>query len=248
MIPKIIHFCWFGGNEIPREYKKYIATWKKYCPDYKIVCWTEKKYNIDRCQFMKEAYKNKKWGFVPDYARLDIIYRYGGIYLDTDVEILKNIDELLQNKMFVGLEKGGNHIALGLGFGAEKGHPFIKELRDKYQDLKFECKDGVVQVPAAPRIQTPMFRERYRVNFRSDRKYVFDDCVVYPTEYFCPQAYDTGKVSITAKTLLWHHYSASWFSPKQKCIAEIKKFVSKYCDDELARRFERCLKELWGIK
>jgi len=249
MIPKIIHFCWFGEKEIPKEYRKYIATWKKHCPDYKIVCWTEKKYDIEQCKFMKDAYDKKKWGFVPDYARLDIIYRYGGIYLDTDVEVLRNLDELLENKMFVGLEKGYNMIALGLGFGAEKGHPFVKKLRDRYHDLDFVCgKDGTVQMCASPAIQTPMFKERYGVNFRVDRKYEFDDCVVYPVEYFCPEKYGTGEVTITPNTYLWHHYSASWLSSKQKLVLKLKKFISEYCDDELAGMLEKKLKNKWGIR
>lgn len=232
MIPKIIHFCWFGGKKIPKEYKRYIASWKRYCPDYKIYCWTEKKYNIRKNKFMEEAYKNKKWGFVPDYARLDIIYHYGGIYLDTDVEVLRNLDDLLENKMFAGLEKG-NSVALGLGFGAEKGHPFIKELRDRYNNMEFVIDGDEVKVAAAPRVQTPMFENRYNTKFKSNRTYYFDDCTVYAQEYFCPESFPDGNVNITNNTYSWHHYSASWFSLRKKVLLKIGQFIGKHCDKNL---------------
>lgn len=227
MIPKIIHCCWFGGKEIPKEYKRYIATWRKYCPDYKIVCWTEEKYNVERNKFMSDAYKAKKWGFVPDYARLDIIYRYGGIYLDTDVEVLKNLDDLLDNKMFVGFESK-NYIALGLGFGAEKGHPFIKELRDRYETLEFEVDETGVKSMPSPKIQTPMFKEKYKVNLRGDRCYEFDDCTIYAKEYLCPETFPSGEVEITNNTYTWHHFSASWFSKRDKIALKAEKLVCKY--------------------
>lgn len=232
MIPKIIHFCWFGNKKIPKEYKRYIATWKKYCPEYKIYCWTEKKYNIKKNKFMQTAYQNRKWGFVPDYARLDIIYHYGGIYLDTDVEVLRNLDDLLKNKMFVGMENG-NSIALGLGFGAEKGHPFVKELRDRYKNMEFIMKDGEVKVAAAPRVQTPMFENRYHVKFKSNRTYYFDDCTVYAQEYFCPESFPIGQVNITENTYSWHHYSASWFSMRKRVILKIGHFVGKKINRQL---------------
>ena len=104
VIPKVIHYCWFGGGKIPEQNKIWMSSWKKYCPDYEIIEWNESNYGISKNQYMKEAYENKKWGFVPDYARLDIIYQYGGIYLDTDVEIIKNLDELLYQDAFVGID------------------------------------------------------------------------------------------------------------------------------------------------
>ena len=118
MIPKKIHYCWIGGNPLPELAIKCIESWKKYCPDYEIIEWNEKNYDFRKNQFMREAYDEKKWGFVPDYARLDIIYEHGGIYLDTDVEIIKPLDSLLKEQGFAGMEQPGI-VALGLGFGAE---------------------------------------------------------------------------------------------------------------------------------
>ena len=127
MIPKIIHYCWFGGNEIPENDKKCIESWKKYCPDYKIIRWDESNYDYKKNSYMREAYEAKKWGFVPDYARLDIIYNYGGIYLDTDVELLKSLDEILDCEGFFGFESE-NLVNLGLGFGAVKGNEIIRDM------------------------------------------------------------------------------------------------------------------------
>ena len=142
MIPKKIHYCWFSGNKMPKEFEAYIASWKKNCPDYEIIRWDETNYDVSRNTYMKDAYKEKRWGFVPDYARFDIIYQEGGIYLDTDVELLKSLDPLLDNPCFLGFEDK-NHINPGLGFGAERGNPVIKALCDMYKQIDFYNKDGV---------------------------------------------------------------------------------------------------------
>ena len=132
MIPKIIHYCWFGNGPIPEKDKKCINSWKKYCSDYKIIQWNEKNYDITKNKYMNQAYQQKKWGFVPDYARLDIIYTYGGIYLDTDVEIIKSFDSLLSNRGFAGFERP-DYVNLGLGFGAEAENIIIKKMLGKMQ-------------------------------------------------------------------------------------------------------------------
>lgn len=136
MIPKKIHYCWFGKKEIPKQNRIWMESWKKYCPDYEIVKWDESNYDITQNEYMYEAYKVSKWGFVPDYARLDIIYNYGGIYLDTDVELLKNLDELLYQQAFAGVDSTTWLINLGLGFGAQKQTNIMKELRDLYLNTK----------------------------------------------------------------------------------------------------------------
>ena len=120
MIPKVIHYCWFGHNPLPERYKEWIKSWKRYCPDYEIVEWNESNYDVTKHPYMRAAYDAKKWGFVSDYARLDIIYENGGIYLDTDVELVKNLDELLYQEGFAGVDSSGR-LSTGLGFGARKG-------------------------------------------------------------------------------------------------------------------------------
>ncbi len=124
VIPKKIHYCWFGGKDIPEEYQNYMSTWKKYCPDYEIIRWDESNYDIHKSRYVSEAYGQKKWAFVSDYARVDILYHEGGIYFDTDVELLDSFDEFLVWDLFCGFERG-NRIAWGLGVGAVKRHPIL---------------------------------------------------------------------------------------------------------------------------
>ena len=136
LIPKKIHYCWFGGKPIPDQSRKWMESWRKFCPDYEIIEWNENNYDVTKHSYMKEAYENKKWALVSDYARLDIIYNYGGIYLDTDVEIIQNIDDLLYQKGFAGFQNVCE-VNVGLGFGGIKGLPVFKKLRDLCDDLKF---------------------------------------------------------------------------------------------------------------
>ena len=117
MIPKIIHYCWFGSNPLSETAQECIASWRKYCPDYEIKEWNENNFDLNCCNFVKEAYEAKKWAFVRDVARLKIIYEEGEIYLDTDVQVVKSFDDLLNNQCFLGEETSGC-IKTGLGFGA----------------------------------------------------------------------------------------------------------------------------------
>ena len=141
MIPKKIHYCWFGGKELPEEAKRCIESWKKYCPDYEIIQWNENNYNINKNEYTKYTYENKKFAFLTDYVRLDVIYNEGGIYLDTDVELLKSLDDLLDCDGYIGMEQVGT-INTGQGFGAIKGHPFIKENKEFYENYKVCSENG----------------------------------------------------------------------------------------------------------
>lgn len=211
MIPKTIHYCWFGGKPKPKSVKKCIKSWKKFCPDYKIIEWNESNYDITKNMYMQEAYIEKKWGFVPDYARLDIIYHHGGIYLDTDVQMIKSFDDLLSNESFFGFEDDLNNfsIALGLGFGSCKGNLLIKRLLDSYATLSFYNNDGSLNLIPAPIINLPIFEE---YGFIPNNKYQ-NICgnVVFPTDYFDPKSFVSGMVSITPNTYSIHQYDASWF-------------------------------------
>ena len=152
-IPKHIHYFWFGNSEIPDEFKRNIETWHKYCPDYEITGWNESNYDITKNKYMNQAYEEKKWGFVPDYARLDVIYTYGGIYLDTDVEVIRPLDELLKCDMFCGFESSYN-VNFGQGFGAVKQHPIIKKMLELYDELEFKNLDGTLNLIPSPVYQT----------------------------------------------------------------------------------------------
>lgn len=120
MIPKKIHYCWFGGNSLSSEVRKCIASWRRFCPDYEIIEWNEKNFDVDCIRYTADAYRDRRWAYVTDYARLKIVYEQGGIYLDTDVELLRPLDPLLENKVYFGMQRAGE-VATGLGFGAEAG-------------------------------------------------------------------------------------------------------------------------------
>lgn len=159
MIPKIIHYCWFGRNPKPELVQRCIASWKKYCPDYEIIEWNESNYDISKSAFMLEAYNCKKWAFVSDYARFDIINEQGGVYFDTDVELTAPIDELLVNDAFFAFETARN-IASGLGFGATKGHVSIIACLEPYLNRHFLVHGKMDQTPI-PRIKATSNNLRY---------------------------------------------------------------------------------------
>lgn len=207
IIPKVIHYCWFGRNLIPDKYKKWMESWHKYCPDYEIKEWNEDNYDITGNAYMYEAYQSQKWGFVPDYARLDIIYQHGGIYLDTDVELVQNLDDMLYQKGFAGFERE-NSVALGLGFGAVKGLPIIGQMRDAYNALHFLNQDGTINLKASPSYQTELLLER---GLKLNGEYqIVDDLVIYPEKMFSGKCPYTRRVRLTPYTKSIHQYEASW--------------------------------------
>jgi len=224
MIPKIIHYCWFGKGVMPERDRQCIDSWKKKCPDYEIILWNEDNYDLSKNDYMKQAYQCQKWGFVPDYARLDIIYNYGGIYLDTDVEIIKSFDELLNNKGFAGFEED-RFVALGLGFGAEKGNLLIKELMDQYNGRVFIREDGSLDTTSSPLLSTIVFQKQGFV--MNGKEQNVNGFVLYPTDVFCPMNYKTGKLTITENTRSIHWYNASWFTEVQKKELDTKRRINK---------------------
>ena len=193
MIPKVIHYCWFGGNPLSDIALSCINSWKKYCPDYEIIQWNEKNYNIENNLYAKEAYEEKNWAFVSDYARLDIIYRNGGIYLDTDVELIKSLDNLLGDSCFLALETSG-YIATGLGFGAEKGSLAIKKMLDQYEGIHYKLAPNQYDTKPCPYRNTAPFISE---GFKGDSKeiQILFDAKIYPIEYFC----QIGRASCRAR-------------------------------------------------
>ena len=227
MIPKVIHYCWFGGKQKDKLSLKCIESWKKYCPDYEIIEWNESNYDITKNQYMYEAYQAKKWAFVSDYVRLDVIYNFGGIYLDTDVEIIKPIDNLLNNKMFCCPEKQGM-IVLGLGFGAEVHNTVVQELRNEYNKRKFtKCKKN--DLTPAPVLQNDFFINKgYSI---SDNIQNINGITIYPSEYMCPKDNNTGRIIITKNTYTIHHYNATWDNPLKRYIN--KTLYSLFGEEEM---------------
>jgi Glycosyltransferase sugar-binding region containing DXD motif len=224
VIPKIIHYCWFGDNPLSESALKCIESWKKFCPDYKIIQWNEKNYDVTKNKYMYEAYQNKKYGFVPDYARLDIIYTHGGIYLDTDVEVLKSFDDLIKLNGFCGVEQNSKYVALGLGFGGTKGNKTIKCMLDAYNGMSF-IKNGEPDLTPAPKINT---RALHSIGYKfKESIFSCGELKVFPSEYFCPQDFETGTLTITPNTYTIHHYDSSWYSPLERYAFELKKKIPK---------------------
>lgn len=231
-IPKIIHYCWVGGNPKPQSVLYCIESWKRCCPDYEIREWNETNYDFTKNEYMHQAYEAKKWGFVPDYARLDIIYEHGGIYLDTDVEMVRSFDELLEHEGFFGFEDTGEgtyFVACGLGFGAQKHNALIKELRDYYADVRFHHPDGTLNLMPAPRHNNAVF-EKYGAKMDNSHQNIQGN-VFYPSEYFCPKVFKTGKMRLTKKTYSIHHFSASWMDDAiRKSIEHNQKICLRFGD------------------
>lgn len=214
-IPKKIHYFWFGKNPIPLLEQKCIDSWKRVCPDYEIILWNEDNYDVSQNLYMKQAYEVGKWGFVPDYARLDIIYQHGGIYLDTDVEVLKAFDKLLYLPGFMGFESK-KLVAIGLGFGAKKGCELIKKLRDDYNNRSFIKEDGSYDLTASPFLQTEVLKKcGLKMN---NCLQVLEDVAILPAECFSP---DNNQIPhITDNTFSIHHFSGSWTSNENKKLLE----------------------------
>ena len=212
-IPKVIHYCWYGGNDYPELTKACIESWKKFCPDYEIIEWNESNSDFSDCAYAMEAYEHKRWAFVTDYMRSKIIYENGGIYLDTDVMLVKNLDSLLEHKAFAGWEEGG--VNTGLGFGAEKGNPIVKEFMDDYRGRSFIGDDGEVNYIIVPALTTETFRKHGMQN-RDDIIQQIDSFTIFPREYFCPLDIRIDKMNITENTYSIHYYSASWYDEEQK--------------------------------
>lgn len=209
MIPKKIHYIWFGGKPLPKEVKKCINSWKKYCPDYEIIEWNESNYDLEKNEYVKKAYEQKKYAFLADYVRLDVIYEHGGIYLDTDVELIKNLDNLLENDGYIGMEEIGT-INTGQGFGAKKHHPFIKENKEYYEKNKFWDSNGNFEKVICVEITTKLLKAHGLKEINKMQKIA--NMKIFPVEYFCPIVMGTNKLKITKNTYSIHHFAATWKS------------------------------------
>lgn len=216
-IPKIIHYCWVGGKPKPQSVLYCIESWKRCCPDYEIREWNETNYDFTKNEYMRQAYETQKWGFVPDYARLDIIYTHGGIYLDTDVEIVRSFDKLLENDCFFGFEDTGDgeyFVNCGHGFGAIPGHKAIRRVRDLYDHISFIQEDGSINLLPSPHYTTQALRQLGLIQQNKDQ--TLPQIQIFASDVLCPKNFRTGKLTKTSRTVSIHHFSASWVDEKIK--------------------------------
>ena len=217
-VPKVIHYCWFGGNPLPSLAEKCIESWKKYFPDYEIKEWNESNFDVNIIPYTEQAYTAKKYAFVSDYARLWILYEYGGIYFDTDVEAIKSFADILEKGGFMGLEScedGGYAPNPGLGFGCAPKLNIYKELIESYEHDDFIGSDGKQNLSTIV-IRTGNILKRHGFVEKNEFQQ-FGDITLYPTDYFCPKDFVTGKLVITKNTHSIHWYDASW-QPKSSRI------------------------------
>lgn len=213
MIPKKIHYCWFGNGEKPELAIKCIESWKTHCPDYELVEWNEQSFDIDSAPlYVRQAYENKKWAFITDYVRLYAMVNYGGVYMDTDVEVIKNIDEFLDNRAFSGFEDGVN-IPTGI-MASEKDFPLFKKLLDYYDDVSFVNEDGTLNTVTNVTIITGICEKNGLI--KNNKFQIIDGFALYPKDYFCPIDYETGKLIKTQNTFTIHWFAGSWRSKEEQ--------------------------------
>ena len=227
MIPKVIHYCWFGGNPLPKSAQKCIASWRKYLPDYEIKEWNESNFDVNIIPYTAEAYKAKKYAFVSDYARFWILYKYGGLYFDTDVEVIKNMDDIIAKGPFMGLEKkqaGATPtqlgVAPGLGLGVHPGLGLYKELLDVYDDKHLFSAFGKIGETIVD--ITSKIMQKKGLKRQGDGFLHCGEITIYPEEYFCPKNYYTGELTITPNTCAIHHYTATWHKNTKTFIEKLK--------------------------
>lgn len=209
MIPKVIHYCWFGRGEKPKLAQKCIASWKKFCPDYEIIEWNEDNFDVNRNGYTRMCYDQKKYAFLSDYVRLLVVAEHGGIYFDTDVELLRSPDSLLSHPSFFGFEDA-NHINTGVGFGAEPDNPVVQAMLREYDRL-LQGDQGVVGCPI---LNTNALKKLGLC--LNGEKQDLGIAVVYPVDYFNPYDDPTGRLNRTKNTISIHWYSKSWMNKRQK--------------------------------
>lgn len=229
MIPKKIHYCWFGQGKLPKQAKKCIASWKKYCPDYEIIEWNEDNFDVNQNPYTKMCYEQKKYAFLTDYVRLVVVEKHGGIYFDTDVEVVRSFDDLLDCNAFFGFENN-EYVNTGIGFGSEVGNKVLKQMIKEYDQLL----DGDKGTIMCPRLNTDgLIKFGLKL---SGNQQELDDVIIYPAEYFNPLNSNTGVLNKTRNTHSIHWYSMSWLTPTRRLRSKITRPLHRIFGEDCFRR------------
>ncbi|WP_349410678.1 glycosyltransferase family 32 protein [Pseudalkalibacillus sp. SCS-8] len=223
-IPKKIHYCWFGGYEKPTIVSKCLESWKDKLDGYELIEWNERNFDIEFNQYVKEAYRKKKYAFVSDYVRLYALNTIGGIYLDTDVEVLKPFDDLLNHQSFWGFEQE-NFIATST-FGAKKSHPIIQQLLDSYEERPFVLENGKFDSLTNVAMITRTF-QCIGVKLNGAFQEPTSEITIYPQTYFSPYDYINCRYFTNDETYTIHHFHKSWLKPSERMKSTLKKSLSK---------------------
>lgn len=240
---KIIHYCWFGGNPIPDEHRRCIESWKKYCPDYEIKEWNENNFDIHCCEYVEQAYQKKKWAFVSDYARFWILFHFGGLYFDTDVEIIKPLDMIISKGPFMGIESHEKdtytsevdlYVNPGLGLYAKPRMELYKEVLDFYNNVKFINSDGTLNETTIV-VNTTNILIKYGLE-KIQGIQCIEGINIYPQDYFNPKSFENGIITITENTHTIHHFSMSWISDCEKKWRKRRQWLIRTFEDNLGNK------------
>lgn len=218
MIPKIIHYCWFGGQPLPAEVRAMIATWRRFCPDYEIIEWNESNFDIKENAYVSEAYEAKKWAFVTDYVRLKALYEQGGFYMDTDVEVVKSLEPIRIYNAVSGYESQTS-IPTGT-IGACRNNEWIGMLLRDYNGRHFLQADSSYDLTTNVEVITRLTIDRYGLILDGKMKKFGENMILLPFDYLCAKSYKTGKVTHTENTYTIHHFKGSWLPAKERQQAE----------------------------
>ena len=240
MIPKIIHYCWFGGNPLPKETLKYIETWKKYCPDYEIIQWNEDNFDVTKNRYCKEAYESKKWAFVSDYVRLKVLNDFGGIYMDADVEMCKSFGDLLHLSAWSGFESD-NSIPTGT-LASCKNSEWISYLLSYYDEKSFFDESGNMDLTTNVVTITKMTKERFDIKLDNSFQLFGDNNAIFPFDYFCAKSFKNGEITKTNNTYTIHHFSGSWLTPWQKRRIKMKYVLIKLFGERFVKTLTKIIK------
>lgn len=223
-IPKVIHYCWFSDEntgKFPELIQKCIDSWEKKLPDYRIKCWNTENFDVNICQYTREAFQKKKYAFVSDYVRLYALYYEGGIYLDSDIEVLKTFDNLLDNLAFTGFEN--SHAIATCVLGSVKGNPLFKQFMDYYADRPFILSNGEYDLTPNP-IPITDICMKHGLS-RNGKEQKLDYITIYPMDYFCPYDRITGELNITENSYTIHYFNGTWIDEERKQIITKRKLV-----------------------
>lgn len=233
MIPKVIHYCWFGGKPLPKTARKCLASWKKMCPDFEIKRWDESNFDVHQNRFISTAYEAGAWAFVSDWARLKIIYDNGGIYLDTDVLLCKSLDGLLDNQCYIGVQQPAHLCNTGLGFGAVKASPVVKEMLSQYDDLVFSWDDS--KILACPYSNDRVVRAHGFDGDGSGDIARLPGLTVYPCRYFDPISTGNTPNLMSSETVSISLYAHSWGSKSSR----LKRAFANALGPELVNKIKK---------
>lgn len=225
MIPKLIHYCWFGGKEKSEDVKKYIASWRKYCPDYEIKEWNESNFDINENDYCREAYEAKKWAFVTDYVRLKALFEEGGFYMDTDVEMVKSLNPLCSYDAVFGYESA-TQIQTGI-MGACLGNEWIGMLLHDYDHRHFLLKDGTYDTTTNVKVVTDLTVKKFGLHLHGQKLDFGHNMIILPFDFLCAKDFISGQIMQTSNTYTVHHFEGSWYNDEDKYASQMKLRMSK---------------------